>query len=445
MLQRLMFSVVPFLVAMALAVPAPVHAGTKETDAAALRAKVAREGRINIIAEMVEPATDGGTSPKAGSSPAARIAGLGVSARPLGSLPYMALEVDARQLEALLSSGAVARVGANRKVRPLLRQSVPRVRAAAAWSQGARGAGQTIVVVDTGVRSNHPFLAGRVVRSLCSAEDCGARVVDRARAGEPFAGCPPTSVVASHGTHVAGIAAGRATAFTGVAPDAKIISMRVFRCEEADWEYIIRALDYVATNLASRHKIAAVNLSLGDDVHFASACDSADATHAALAAAVRKLRRLGIATVAATGNEGIKNGVSAPACLREVIAVGSSNKNDTASWFSNSAPNVDLLAPGAAIYSSLATGRYGFLEGTSMAAPHVAGAIAVLRSKLPGASLVRIEDALKVTGRRIVDPENRIAKPRIDLGRALTRLRATPAVAARQVDPALAAAALGGE
>ena len=296
------------------------------------------------------------------------------------------------------------------------------MRAPAAWSARGRGDGQVIVVIDTGVRASHPFLNGRVLKGVCSAVDCGARVVERQDGGEPFPGCAAGSLVRDHGTHVAGIAAGEGSGFSGVAPGAGIISIRVFRCEEADWEYVIRALDYVATNLARRYEIAAVNMSLGDDVLFASACDGVDATYAALAAAVAKLRRLGIATVASTGNEGDKQGIGAPACLHDVIAVGSTDKSDATSWFSNSAPNLDLLAPGAEIYSSLGSGGFGFMDGTSMAAPHIAGAIAVMRSQLPGAGLAAIEEALAATGRQITDIDNGVRRPRLDLAAALRRL-----------------------
>lgn len=400
---------------LALAPPAPANPDVAGADA--MRAKVAREGRIRIIAEMPEAvAADARRSgaPKAGR--------LGPAARPLGTLPFAALEVDAGELEALLASGAVRKVGENRRVRPHLRQSVPIVRAPLAWSAGARGGGQHIVVIDTGVRGRHPFLGGRVVKSICSASDCGARVVARTGGGEPFPGCSAGSVVADHGTHVAGIVAGRGNGFSGVAPDAKIISIRVFRCGEADWEYVIRALDYVATDLAPRFTIAAVNMSLGDDIPYATACDGVDATYAALSAAVAKLRRLKIATVASTGNEGDKQGIGAPACLRDVIAVGSTDKDDRTSWFSSSAANLDLLAPGASIYSSLGGGGFGFLDGTSMAAPHVAGAIAAIRSKLPAVPVAAIEDALTGTGRQVTDSDNGVRRPRLDVAAALRRL-----------------------
>lgn len=421
--QRHRFACTIALLGWALFVAWPVQADVDVAGTAAMRAKVAREGRVAVIVELPEVVAGAKGTGNALAGP------LEAAARPLGSLPFAALEVDAAELEALLAAGTVRKIGENRRVRPHLRQSVPLVRAPPAWATGARGRGQHIVVIDTGVRGGHPFLAGRVVKSLCSASDCGTRVVDRAGAGEPFPGCEAGSVESEHGTHVAGIAAGRGNGISGVAPDARLISIRVFRCAEADWEYIIRALDHVATNLAPRFDIAAVNMSLGDEVTHATACDGVDATYAALSAAVSKLRRLGIATVASTGNEGDKRGISAPACLRDVIAVGSVEKSDAVIWTSNSAANLDLLAPGEGITSSFGRSGYGVLNGTSMAAPHVAGAIAAIRSKLPRAALAAIEGALAATGRPVSDPENGIRRPRLDLAKALARLSGPPATA----------------
>lgn len=413
------------LLAALPAAPTPAQPRPEVAGAAAVRAKVQREGRARVLVELARPPGKAGAAPEAPATPASALGG---KARPLGSLPFAALEVDARELEALLASGVVRRVGENRKVRPSLHESVPLVGGRRAWALGGRGAGQHVVVVDTGVRSSHPFLAGKVARSLCAAPDCGGAVVERAGAGEPHPSCPRGSLAADHGTHVAGIAAGRGGGFSGVAPDAKLISIRVFTCEEADWEHVLRALDHVATALAPAHRIAAVNLSLGDGSFFGSACDEADAAYAALALVVGKLRRLGVATVASSGNEATKTGISAPSCIEEAIAVGSTAKDDTASWFSNSAPNLDLLAPGDGIYSSLASGGFGHMDGTSMAAPHVSGAIAAIRSAVPGAAVAEIEEALERTGKLVRDPGNGLRKPRLDVARALASLQA-PAVA----------------
>ncbi|MGD9508989.1 MAG: S8 family serine peptidase, partial [Geminicoccaceae bacterium] len=211
-----------------------------------IRARLAQSGRISVIAELTPgPAGSLSTSEIATlrGQLAQRLASVGVgSVRGLGSIPYVALEVTSSQLDALIATGLVRGVGENSEVRTTLTESAPLIGAPAAWALGARGAGKAVVIVDSGVQSAHPFFGGRVVRSVCSASDCGTSIIDQPGAGEPNAGC-------YHGTHVAGIAAGRSASFSGVAPDASIISVRVFQCNSAAWENIIRGLDYIYTTL----------------------------------------------------------------------------------------------------------------------------------------------------------------------------------------------------
>lgn len=387
--------------------------------AAAVRQKLAGAGRISVIAKLAPAAGKAleGVGIEAARQKLARdLAPAGVrEVRPLGSLPFVALEVSAAELAALERSGAVAAVSENTRLRRTLMSSAPQIAAPVAWGKGVRGGGAVVVIVDDGIDGDHPFLQGRVVRSVCSAPDCGAKVVDRAGAGEPCRqGC-------THGTHVAGIAAGRGRSFSGIAPDARLISVRVFG-PEADWEHLIRGLDYVATELAGRYPIAAVNMSLGDGTRQAAACDREQAAYEAVAAAVDRLKRLGIATVASSGNDGYKSGVSAPACIADVIAVGSVGRADRPSAFSNRGTLLDLLAPGESIYASIPGGGFARYSGTSMAAPHVAGAFALLRGRFPKASVDRIEQALEATGKPTRSTASEPLKPRLDVAKALARL-----------------------
>jgi hypothetical protein len=399
-------------VGMAAAQPAEIQ------GVAAVRGVLARKGWVSIIAEL-KPGSAGTLTPRAITSARAgiarQLAAAGVSnVRNLGSLPYVALEVTARQLDALLATGLVRGVGENGEVHATLMDSVPLVAGPAAWALGARGAGKAVVVVDSGVESSHPFFGGRVVRGVCSATDCGTSIVDRPGAGEPNPGC-------YHGTHVAGIAAGNGASVAGVAPEASLISLRVFECNSVPWDYLIRGLDYVFTTLRSDYDIASVNMSMGNGTEYGSACDGVNVTYQAVAAAVDNLRGAGIATIVATGNEGYRAGISVPACINNAVAVGSTTKSDGLSPFSNSGPNVDVLAPGSSKYSSLLGGSFGELSGTSMATPHVAGAFAAIRSKLPNATVSQIEQALETTGRAVGDGGG-ISRPRIDIEAALRAL-----------------------
>jgi subtilisin family serine protease len=401
---------------MAAAQPAEIQ------GVAAVRGALARKGRVSIIAEL-KPGSAGTLSARAITNARAgiarQLAAAGVrNVRDLGSLPYVALEVTARQLDALLATGLVRGVGENGEVHATLMDSVPLVGGPAAWALGARGAGKAVVVVDSGVESSHPFFGGRVVRGVCSATDCGTTIVDRPGAGEPNPGC-------YHGTHVAGIAAGKGASVAGVAPDASLISLRVFECNSVPWDYLIRGLDYVFTTLRFDYDIASVNMSMGNGAEYGSDCDGANVTYQAVAAAIDQLRGAGIATVVATGNEGHRAGISAPACIGNAVAVGSTTKSDALSSFSNSGPNVDVLAPGSSIYSSLLGGSFGWLSGTSMATPHVAGAFAAIRSKLPSATVSQIEQALETTGTAVGDGAG-TTRRRIDVAAALRALGVDP-------------------
>jgi hypothetical protein len=161
---------------------------------------------------------------------------------------------------------------------------------------------------------------------------------------------------------VAGIAAGKNTEFTssgpsnGVAKYAHIVAVQVFTrfndnlscdnappCLATQDSDLTSALDWVyqnALNPAAGVKLAAVNMSLGIGQNF-SACDTKPEK-----ASIDRLRSAGVATVISAGNKGYTDAISAPGCISTAIAVGSSDKNDTISSFSNMASMVELMAPG---------------------------------------------------------------------------------------------------
>jgi subtilisin family serine protease len=174
--------------------------------------------------------------------------------------------------------------------------------------------------------------------------------------------------------------------------------------------------------------VASANMSLGGG-RSAGACD-ADVTKPA----IDQLRAVGVATAIAAGNDGFADAVSFPGCISSAVTVGSTTKADAISSFSNRGPQIDVFAPGSQISSSVPGGTFSTFSGTSMAAPHVAGAFAALRSARPTASLADLERALVSTG---VAVEGR---RRIALARALQALPArsateTPMVAAAGEPP----------
>ena len=333
------------------------------------------------------------------------------------TIPFVALEATPSTLQALERSSKVVSVQEDGINYTTLYDSIPIVQADQAWAAGFDGSGQAIVIIDTGVDSGHPFLAGKVVAEACfSQQNCpdGSSAQTGLGSGVPCIGdC-------DHGTHVAGIAAGTGPNFSGVAKGADLISIRVFTVFPdgsvlAFDSHIIQALDHVAL-LNDTMTIASANMSLGSAVFSNQAqCDNANQAELA---AMGNLRSLGIVTAVASGNNGDKNGITAPGCVSTAVSVGSTTKSDSVSSFSNSASFLDLLAPGQSIQSSIPGTGFAFFSGTSMAAPHVAGAWAILKQNNPTASVDFILDSLTTTGKKITDV-NGITTPRIQVFDAL--------------------------
>jgi len=179
------------------------------------------------------------------------------------------------------------------------------------------------------------------------------------------------------------------------------------------------ALEHVYT-LRNTYAIAAANLSIGGG-RFTTPCPNSPLSDVA-----NRLRSAGIATVIAAGNDGYTDALGFPACTPNAISVGATTKADAVASFYNSASFLTLWAPGVDILSSVpfstTPGGFTFVSGTSMAAPHVAGAWAVIKSKSPAASVDEALSAIQSTGRPITDPRNGITKRRIQLDAALSAL-----------------------
>lgn len=230
----------------------------------------------------------------------------------------------------------------------------------------SRGAGQTVAVVDSGV-APVADLSGRLLSGRDFVNNTNGQY-------DP----------AGHGTHVAGIIAaeaGNGIGVAGLAPDAKILPVRALDANGSGYSSDIAAGITYATNAGA----GVINLSLGGS-------KSAD-----MEAAVNYAVSKGRVVVAATGNNG--NGtVLYPAGFSNVIAVASTRSTDSRSTFSSYGAHVDLSAPGESIISTY-QGGYTALSGTSMASPHVAAAVALLRSAAVSKHLgaVNAKRALEIT------------------------------------------------
>lgn len=351
--------------------------------------------------------------------------------------PFIAMTVDATALGALLADSDVTSVSEDGIIFPMLVDTVALTRASSAWSEGFRGNGQTVAVLDTGVDSSHPFFSGKVVAEACFSNPV-AGATTLCPDGQPQqigagAGihCPDIAIGCWHGSHVAGIAVGNvghlSASAGGMAPGANVMPVQVFQREcysgacqlAAYYSDIMQGLEYVYS-LRNNYAIAAANLSLGG-IAFTASCDN---EAPGVTSVIQSLRASNIPTIVSSGNSGLGNALSFPACITQAISVGATTKQNGIASFSNSSSALTLLAPGNSIQSSIPGGGYGYTSGTSMAAPHVTGAWATLKSAKPSATVAEVLNALNAAGLPITDSRNGITKPLVQIGDSVTQLGA---------------------
>jgi subtilisin family serine protease len=351
--------------------------------------------------------------------------------------PQLALTVDKAALDSLINSDYIRTVSEDVPVPHTLDLSVPRIGGPTVWdTYGYTGAGVYLAILDTGVDKTHPFLNGAVVSEACYSSTgtgsgytyesvCPGAVTESTEEGSalPYAGaCANAMGECNHGTHVAGIAAGRDNgSLAGVAKNAGIIAIQVFtlftdycgsgeKCALTWTSDQIRGLERVY-ELRNTYNIASVNMSLGGGQYYEN-CDTDTRK-----ASIDNLRSAGIATIISSGNSYYKDSMGAPGCISTAVSVGATTDGDTVADYSNSVSFLGLLAPGSSINSSIPGGTYASWNGTSMAAPHVTGTWALLKQANPSATIDQILNALQTTGVSITDT-NGIAKPRIQVDAA---------------------------
>ncbi len=348
--------------------------------------------------------------------------------RPIGRWPIVSLEVSRQGLISLENDPNVALVVPDVPVPPILFDSVPLIGADKFHKGGIDGSKTSVAVLDTGVQPDHPSLDGSVVAEACfstsvsTAYDvsslCGNRLDVDLTAGAA-AGCPATIPSCFHGTHVSGIVAGHQLSvaghadFPGVAPGAKIVAIQVFTqfnnsadcggrpapCVLSFTSDQLRALDWVYRK-RDDYAIAAVNMSLGGG-YYPEACDM----RSPLTEVIERLRAEGVITVIAAGNDAFFDGVSSPGCISKAFTVAATRKDGSLDTrYTNMSPGVDIAAPGSAIVSATIGSGTVQASGTSMAAPHVAAMVALLRQLHPKASALEIETILRDSGRTVTDP-----------------------------------------
>jgi uncharacterized repeat protein (TIGR01451 family) len=315
-------------------------------------------------------------------------------------------------LNSLLARPEIKAVYLNDPLHKVLAQSLPLINQPAVAAVGETGLGSTVAVIDDGIDYTNAAFGS------CTAP------------GIP-AGCHVSTSLLfgtgttdnTHGTNVSAIV-------LGVAPGSQIAMLNAFSGTSAFTSDIISAINWTISN-QSTYNIVAINMSLGDGTKNTAPCQTGNAFYTPVTNALSA----GITVVAAAGNDAYTNGLNKPACTPGVISVGAvydsnlSNQGypngvtwgnnlctdlttaaDKITCFSDSASFLTMLAPGALITAAGITDG-----GTSQATPHVAGAVAVLRSAFPAESLTQTQTRMTSSGTMITDPRNGITKPRLNL------------------------------
>jgi len=328
-------------------------------------------------------------------------------------------KITKQGLEALKNDPNVESVQLSRKLSIMLSSSVPQINANDAWATQYKevnitGEGQTICVLDTGINYNHSdfgdangFPSAKIVGGYDFVNNDNDPWDDH-----------------GHGSHCAGIAASQDTIYKGIAPDAKIVAMKVMDSSgNGDSPDIIAGIDWCVYH-AEELNISVISMSLGGGIiHYQdhTACDSES-----MAIAINYANDLGFIVAVAAGNDGWTDGVSFPACASGATTVSSIDKDDTTiSSFSNRGLLTNVLAPGRAITATNYGGGHISKDGTSMATPHAAGAAALLNQYYRQHDSLdlhaeQIETALEESGATKFDSGSGLNLSRVDVLAALS-------------------------
>jgi uncharacterized repeat protein (TIGR01451 family) len=361
--------------------------------------------------------------------------------------PLMAMIIDEAALEALAADKSVTQISLDALVAPAMDDTLPLIQANNSHFLNYTGSGWSIAILDTGVDKSHPALFGKVASEACYSSNvpshgasslCPGGATSSVATGSAVA-CPVGVSGCEHGTLVAGVAA-------RVAPSAWLVPIQVFsRVTDSGSNTLCRdanrtspcTLSYTSDQVAALNRVFALHINT-NSINFASVnmslgggsspliCDQ-ESDLFSLLLAINQLRGQNIATVAGSGNNGYRNAMNSPACLSPVISVASSSKSDQIAATSNISPQTTLFAPGQSILAPVPqanTPIYQTKSGTSLAAPHVAGAIATFKEARPTATVPQIITALTGSGPTITDQRSGgfITKRRLNTWTAVCNL-----------------------
>jgi len=298
-----------------------------------------------------------------------------------------AKENTANAYKVLNQEEGIKKIWLDKKVHIDLNESVPLIGAPDVWGSGYTGQDITIAILDTGIDETHP--------DLDDLDDNPGTTDPKVLVEVNFTDDPTTDDGYGHGTHCASIAAGTGDTYTGVAPGAWLYNVKVLNSYGSGaWSWIISGIEYATLGpdgtAGTGDEADVISMSLGG-----TGTDGTDPVSQAVNWAVDQ----GVVVAISAGNGGADYfTLGSPGVANEVITVGATDKSDVIAGFSSRGPTIDfrvkpdVVAPGVNIVAARASGTsmgspvndyYTSAGGTSMAAPHVAGAAALILEANP--------------------------------------------------------------
>jgi len=343
------------------------------------------------------------------------------------SFPLVGIELPYSKVYELADETIVGHVFIDKNCTAQLSESVPLIKPPEKWSQletqfGCKinGTGIKIAILDTGIDKNHP--------DLDDLDDNPSTNDPKVIAEKCFTDEGRTKDGYGHGTHCASIAGGAGQAsnhvYVGVAPGAFLINGKVLTDDGWGYEsWVVSGIEWAVNN-----SVQVISLSLGSQYN----TDGTDA----LSLAVDWASDQGVVCAVAAGNRGAYGmfSVGTPACSRKAITVGASSKADAVTIWSSRGPTADyrlkpdIVAPGENIVAARANGTsmgtpvneyYTSASGTSMATPHVAGAIALILQVHEDWNCTMVKAALINTAKRLTETLFYQGNGRIDIPKAI--------------------------